>query len=40
MDISADQKKIIQIENANSNIAEIVIQVVKSDHGDKLSAIF
>jgi hypothetical protein len=39
MDLSADRKKIIQIEKANSNIAEIVVQVVKSDHGDKLSVI-
>jgi hypothetical protein len=40
MDLSADLKKITQIENANSNIAEIVVvHVVKSGHGDKLSAI-
>ena len=42
MDRSADLKKITQIEKANSNIAEIIIivHIIKSDHGGKLSAIF
>ena len=45
MDLSAVLKKITQTEKANSNIAEIIIiiivivQGIRSDHSDKLSAI-